>query len=130
MCVVKGTTLGKRDTTLTHRHTFSRKIIPATDKRIDEEGMSSLKPRMKKVGGTFMSDECQSTTNQPVINVILDVDGMLSLRLATDCSGSDKKMTFICDLLCKVIDEKDFWSVMEDFSKSPGLSVMSGLSGK
>ena len=54
--VGKGTALGKRDTTLTHRHTFSRKIIPSTDKRLDEEGMSRLKPRMQKVGGTLMSD--------------------------------------------------------------------------
>jgi hypothetical protein len=40
--------------------------------------------------------------------VILGVDGMLSLRLATldtDCSGVDKTMSFICDLLCQVIDE-------------------------
>jgi hypothetical protein len=54
--MVKGTALGKRDTTLPHRDTFSRKIIPATDKRLDEEDMSRLKSRMKKVGGTLMSD--------------------------------------------------------------------------
>jgi hypothetical protein len=35
VCVGKGTALGKRDTTLTHHHTFARKIIPATDKRLD-----------------------------------------------------------------------------------------------
>jgi hypothetical protein len=56
VCMGKGTALGKRDTTLTHHDTISRKIIPATDKRLDEEGMSRLKPRMKKVGGTLMSD--------------------------------------------------------------------------
>jgi hypothetical protein len=44
VCVVKGTALGKRDTTLPHRHTFSREIIPATEMRLDEEEMSSLKP--------------------------------------------------------------------------------------
>jgi hypothetical protein len=54
--VGKGTVLGKRDTTLSHHHTFSRKIIPTTDKRLDEEDMSSLKPRMKEVGGTLISD--------------------------------------------------------------------------
>ena len=36
MCMGKGTVLGKRDTTLSHRHTFSRKIIPSTNKRLDE----------------------------------------------------------------------------------------------
>ena len=38
----KGTALGKRDTTLPHRHTFSRKIIPVTDKRLDEEDIDIL----------------------------------------------------------------------------------------
>ena len=41
-----------------------------------KEGMVRLKPRMKKVGGTLMSDGWQSTTNKPVINVILGVDGI------------------------------------------------------
>jgi hypothetical protein len=42
VCMGKGTALGKRDTTLPRRDTFSRKIIPATDKRLDEEGMARL----------------------------------------------------------------------------------------
>jgi hypothetical protein len=111
VCMGKGTALGKRDTTLPRRDTFSRKIIPATDKRLDEEGMARLKPRMKKVGGTLMSDGWQSTSNKPVINVILGVDGMLTLRLAADCSCR------------REMDERikqDIWSVMEDFSKAPG----------
>ena len=56
VCVDKGTALGKRDTTLAHRHTFTRKIIPETDKMLDEENMARLKPKMKKIGGTIMSD--------------------------------------------------------------------------
>ncbi len=42
VCMGKGTALGKRDTTLPHRQTFTRKIIPATDKRLDEENMERL----------------------------------------------------------------------------------------
>jgi hypothetical protein len=38
----KGTALGKRDTTLPHRQKFTRKIIPATDKRLDQENMARL----------------------------------------------------------------------------------------
>ena len=57
VCMVKGTVLGKRDTTtLTHRHTFTRQIIPGTDKRLDEENMARLKAKMKKIGDTIMSD--------------------------------------------------------------------------
>ena len=64
-----------------------------------------------------MSDGWQSTSNKPVINVILGVDGMLTLRLAADCSGEDKTMPFICGLLCKVIDElgpENIFSVVMD----------------
>jgi len=39
VCMGKGTALGKRDTTLSHHDTFTRKIIPVTGKRLDEENM-------------------------------------------------------------------------------------------
>ena len=71
VCMDKGTTLGKRDTTFSHHHTFTRKIIPETDKRLDEVNMVRLKAKMKKIGDTIMSDGCQSTTSRPIINVIL-----------------------------------------------------------
>ena len=49
--------------------------------------------------------------------MILGVDGMLSLRLAKDCSGQDKTMSFICDLLCNVIEQlgsSNIFSVVMD----------------
>ncbi len=55
---------GKRDTTFPHRDTFSRNIIPATEKRLDEEGMARLKPRMKK---ELEVPSCQMDDNlQPI----------------------------------------------------------------
>ncbi len=74
-------------------------MIPVTDKRLDEENMTRMKPKMQQVGGTIMSDGWQSTTSRPIINVILGVDGILSLWISTDCSGKDKTMEFICDLV-------------------------------
>ena len=57
VCMGKGTVHEKKkDATLPHRHTFTRKIIPVTDKRLDEENMTSLNPKMQKVGVTIMSD--------------------------------------------------------------------------
>ncbi len=63
--------------------------------------MQSVLPS-KKVGGTLMLDGWQSTSNKPVINVILGVDGMIRFCLASDYSGQDKTMSFICDLLYNV----------------------------
>ena len=45
--------------------------------------------------------------------MILGVDGMLSLCLDADCSGQDKTMSFICDLLCNVIEQ---WGSANIFS--------------
>ncbi len=68
-----------------------------------------------------MSDGWQSTTSRPIINVILGVDGMLTLLHATDCSGQDKTSSFICDLLCKVSEDLGpkniFWVVMDGACK-------------
>jgi hypothetical protein len=64
VCMGKGNALGKRDTTLPHRQTFTRKIIPQTDKRLDAENMERLKPKMNKIGGTIMSDGWQSTCSR------------------------------------------------------------------
>ena len=50
VCMVKGTSLGKRDTTLTHRQKFTRKIIATTDKRLDEENIGCQE-------GYLVSDE-------------------------------------------------------------------------
>jgi hypothetical protein len=69
------------------------------DRQLYEDNLARLKPKMKKIGDTIMSDGWQSTTSRPIINVILGVDGMLTLRLATDCSGKDKTMEFICVLM-------------------------------
>ncbi len=41
---------------MSHHHTFTRKIIPGTDKRLDEENMTRLKAKMKKIRDTIMSD--------------------------------------------------------------------------
>ena len=78
VCMAKGTTLGKKDITLPHRHTFTRKIILVTDKRVDEENMARVKPKMQTVGDTIMSEGRQSTTSRLIINVILGVDGMMT----------------------------------------------------
>ena len=75
VCMGKGTALGKRDTTLPHRQTFTRKIIPATDKRLDEENMARLKSKMQKVGGTIMSDGWQYTTSLSIMRVSRRISG-------------------------------------------------------
>jgi hypothetical protein len=58
----KGTALGKRDTTLTHRQTFTRKIIPVTDKRLDEENMARLNLPQETWIETFLEGVTDKST--------------------------------------------------------------------
>jgi hypothetical protein len=112
VCMGKGNALGKRDTTLPHRQTFTRKIIPQTDKRLDAENMERLKPKMNKIGGTIMSKirtklhnvfmSRWSAFHAPVHSAAFAMDRQFCRR---DMDGGVKK---------------DIWSVMEDFSKAPG----------
>ena len=108
---------GKRDTTMPHRTTYSKRILPATDARLDAENMARMRPKYKKVGATLMSDGWVSTSGRPIINIILGVDGLLTLRVAVDTSGKDKTMQYIFELLEKVIEDigpENIFSVVMD----------------
>ena len=93
VCMGKGTALGKRDTTLPRRDTFSRKIIPVTDKRLDE----ALRKKMHNV---FMSR--WSAFHVPIHSAAFGMDKQFCRR------QMDHGV------------KTDIWSVMEDFSKAPG----------
>ncbi len=65
ICMGKETALGRRNTTLAHRHTFTQTIIPGIDKSLDEEGMMRLQTHMQKAGATLMSDKTLSSYPLP-----------------------------------------------------------------
>ena len=96
---------GRYDCTLPHRTSLSSKLVPATDARLDKENMLRMKGSIQKLGCTIMSDGWQSTSNRPIINVILGTNGMLTLRSATDTSGQEKTMDYLISLVDKVIQE-------------------------
>ena len=61
--------------------------------------------------------------------MILGVDGILSLRLAADCSGQDKTMSFICDLLCNAIEQlgpANIFSVVMDGASEGDFPLIRG----
>ena len=68
VCMGKGTALGKRDTTLPHRQTFTRKIIPATDKRLDEENMARLNLPQATWIETFLEGVTDKSTGLPLFS--------------------------------------------------------------
>jgi hypothetical protein len=70
MCMGKGTALGKRDTTLPHRQTFTRKIIPATDKRLDQENMARLNIPQATWIETLLEGVTDKSTGLPLFSEI------------------------------------------------------------
>jgi hypothetical protein len=68
VCMGKGTALGKRDTTLPHRQTFTRKIIPATDKRLDQENMGRLNLPQATWIETFLEGVTDKSTGLPLFS--------------------------------------------------------------
>jgi hypothetical protein len=66
VCMGKGTALGKRDTTLSYRQTFTRKIIPATDKRLDQENMTRLNLPQATWIETFLEGVTDKSTGLPL----------------------------------------------------------------
>jgi hypothetical protein len=92
-----------KDTLLPKRSTWTQKILPQTDARLQQEAMEILTPIYKEIGCCIMSDGWQSTSNRPILNVIAAADGHVNVRRAFDASGLDKNMPFIADFVMKEI---------------------------
>ena len=86
-----------KDTLLPKRSTWTQKILPQTDSRLQQEAMEILTPIYKEIGCCVMSDGCQSTSNRPILNVIVTDDGHVIVHRAFDESGLDKNIPFIAD---------------------------------
>jgi hypothetical protein len=108
---------GGSDTTLPHRTTFSQRIIPAIDAKLDADNMLRMKSMIEKQGVTATSDGWLNTAARPIINALISVNGLLTLRLATDTSGEDKTMPYIFSIMERVIEEvcpKNVFAVVMD----------------
>ena len=61
--ITSSSTHGK-DTVLPRRTTWTAKILPATDDRLQQEAMRVLTPLYKEIGAYFMGDGWQRTSNR------------------------------------------------------------------
>jgi hypothetical protein len=96
---------GQKDTSLHHRTMFTVKHLPELDRKLDSAVMARINGLLEKLGGVILSDGWTSTSNRPILNVLLSVLGYSTLRAAIDSSGSAKTMKYIADLLIRYITE-------------------------
>jgi hypothetical protein len=94
-----------KDTTLPRRTTFTEKLIPELDEKLDKMNMERINGLLTKLSGIIISDGWKSTQHRPILNIILGVLGHSTLRAAIDTTGSDKTMRYIADLIIKYINE-------------------------
>jgi hypothetical protein len=88
VCMGKGTVLGKRDTTFPHRQTFTRKIIPTTDKTLDQENMARLNLPQTTWIETFLEGVTDKSTGLPLFSELVwfvyKVSGVMCSASACD----------------------------------------------
>ncbi len=81
--ITSSSTHGK-DTVLPRRTTWTAKMLSATDDRLQEEAFRVLDPIYKEIGACFMGDGLQSTSNRPILNILVVSNGFINVRHAFD----------------------------------------------
>ncbi len=73
---------GVKETTLSHRTFYTTKLIPKLDKFIDDKNMGKMREELT-----------------PIVNIIMGVRSLTSLRASIDTMGEEKTMDFIDALI-------------------------------
>jgi hypothetical protein len=96
-----------KDTVLPRRTTWTVKILPVTDDRLQHQAMRVLTPLYKEIGTCFMGDGWHSTSNRPILNILAVSDGFINVHRVFDVSGQDKNMSFIANSMVTEIHTLD-----------------------
>ena len=86
---------GVKETTLPHRTFFTTKLIPKLDKFIDGKNMGKMREMTQDLVAAVFSDGCTAFNHHPIVNIIMGVRSLTSLRASIDTMGEEKTMDFI-----------------------------------
>ena len=98
---------GVKDTTLTHHTFFTTKLIPKFDKFIDGKNMGKMRVMTRDLVPTVFSHGWTDVNHHPIVNIIMDVRSLHTLRASIDTMGEEKTMDFIAALIVEHIKEID-----------------------
>jgi hypothetical protein len=90
---------GRKASTIPHRQTFTKMLLPDLDKSLDEKNMKVMLAMCDELGGALFSDGWTATNHHPIINVILGVRHLYTLRAAIDTMGEEKTMDYVAELM-------------------------------
>ena len=89
---------GVKEPTLTHRTFFTTKLIPKLDKLIDEKNMCKMREMTRDLTVTVFNNGWTVVNHHPIVNIIMGVRSLHTLRASIDTMGQEKTMDFITGL--------------------------------
>ena len=96
---------GVKETTLPHRTYFTTKLIPKLDKFIDGKNMGKMREMAEELAAAVFSDGWTAVNHHPIVNIIMGVRSLHTLRASIDTMGEEKTMDFITALIVQHIKE-------------------------
>ena len=96
---------GVKEPTLSHRTFFTTKLIPRLDKLIDDKNMGKMREMTCDLAASMFSDGWTDVNHHPIVNIIMGVRSLHTLRSSIDTMGQEKTMDFIAALILEHIKE-------------------------
>ena len=122
---------GVKETTLSHRTIFTTKLIPKLDKFIDNKNMGKIREMTQDLTSEVFNDGWTDVNHHPIVNIIMGVRSLHTLRASIDTMGEEKTMDFITDLILEHIKEigvgRVFVVCMDGTCKGAFVLIQKGL---
>jgi hypothetical protein len=96
---------GVKEPTLTHLTFFTTKRIPKLDHLIDDKYMGKMREMTRDLTVVVFRDGWTDVNHHPIVNIIMGVRSLHTLRASIDTMGQDKTMDFITALILEHIKE-------------------------
>jgi hypothetical protein len=96
---------GVKEPTLSHHTLFTTKIIQNFDKLIDEKNMGKMREMTHDLDAAVFSDGWTTVNHHPIVNIIMGVRSLHTLRASIDTMGQEKTMDFITVFILEHIKE-------------------------
>ncbi len=81
------------------------KLIPKLDHLIDDKNMGKMRELVRDLAATVFSDGWTAVNHHPIVNIIMGVRSLHTLRTSIDTMGQEKTMDFIAALILEHIKE-------------------------
>jgi hypothetical protein len=83
---------GFKEPALSHRTFFTTKLIPKLDHLIDDKNMGKMREMARDLDTTVFSDGWTTVNHHPIVNIIMGVRSLNTLRTSIDTMGQENEV--------------------------------------